>query len=288
MSNPPLCAVWVVTFNHKRFIAQTIESIVHQKTEFPFKVFIGDDCSTDGTREICLQYKEAYPDLIELVFNSVNHMQQNSANVYKACFSSGARYTAMCEGDDYWNDPYKLQKQIGFLETHETYVGCFHNTEERYQDDDTKASWLYCGYPGGRDISFDDMTHTNVIPTCSVVYRNNLFGDFPTWYPKLLIGDWPLHLLNAQYGNFRYIPQVMSVHRLHSKGVWGLQDPERNTKHIIDTYNVMIDGFSYNQALADKLIAAKAAFILAHSAVKKRPSYRQRAKHLLIRIIENV
>src|SRR5258708_542108 len=114
MRNSPFCAVWMVTYNHEKFIAQAIKNIINQKTNFPFKLYIGDDCSSDTTREVCINYKNEYPELIDLVFNTKNNMQKNSMNVYGACFNSGAKYIAMCEGDDYWCNKNKLQKQIDF------------------------------------------------------------------------------------------------------------------------------------------------------------------------------
>jgi glycosyltransferase involved in cell wall biosynthesis len=288
MSNQPLCAVWVVTYNQKKFIAQTIESIINQKTDFHFKVFIGDDLSTDGTREICIKYKNDYPELIELIFNSSNWMNKNSANVYHACFTSGAKYTAMCEGDDYWIDPNKLQKQVKFLETHPEYVGCFHNTEERYEDDEDKASFLYCDYPSAKSISFHDLSFRNLIPTCSVVFRNKLFGEFPEWYPQLKMGDWTLHLLNAQFGSFWYIPKVMAVHRLHTTSHWMLQDANRNNQFVIEAYDALIKGFSHNKIFEEQLIKARAAFINSIQIEIHRTGYKRRIKNLLIRIIEKL
>lgn len=288
MQNPPLCAIWVVTYNQKKFIAQTLVSILQQKTEFPFKIYIGDDCSTDGTREICVQFKEAHPGIIELVFNSVNLMNLNSANVYKACFTSGARYTAMCEGDDYWNDPYKLQKQVSFLETHDSYVGCFHNTEERYENDEVKASFLYCGYQDAREFSFRDIAYGNIIPTCSVVFRNNLFGEFPAWYPKLKMGDWPLHLLNAQFGNFWYMPKIMSVHRLHKASTWMLQDAEKNNRFIEEAYDAMIAGFAGYPEHAAYLVEGKKHFLEQIHRAKKRAGVKAKVKDIMIRQIRKL
>ena len=286
--NKPLCAVWVVTYNQRDFISQTIESIVQQKTNFRFKVYIGDDCSTDGTREICIKYKALYPELIELVFNSVNHMQQNSMNVYNACFGSGAKYTAMCEGDDYWADPNKLQTQVDFLEAHPEFSGCFHNTEERYEQDKSKSSFLYCNFPSARAISFNDLCYANIIPTCSVVFRNNLFDKFPERYFKLRLGDWTLHLLNAQFGDFWYIPRIMAVHRLHNKSTWMLQDANKNRQSTIEAYDEMISGFGFDEKFTGYLKIAKEVFINSGNFRTPKPGVKSKAKHLMIRLIEKL
>jgi glycosyltransferase involved in cell wall biosynthesis len=122
----PSVAVCMVTYNHEKYITQAVESIVSQQTNFPYKLFIGEDCSTDKTRIICLELKEKYPDKIELLLNEKNlGGTKNTARVYAACFAYG-KYIAICEGDDYWTDPYKLQKQVDFLEAHEDVVFSCH------------------------------------------------------------------------------------------------------------------------------------------------------------------
>ena len=114
---PPLVAVYMITYNHENYIAQAIDSVLTQKTTFPIKIFIGEDCSTDRTAAICLKYKEKNPGKIEVTFNKQNIGPKNNAKqIFQACFVSGAKYIAMLEGDDYWTDPNKLQLQADFLE----------------------------------------------------------------------------------------------------------------------------------------------------------------------------
>ena len=215
ISSVPLCAVWVVTYNQKAFIAQTIESIIQQKTDFPFKIYIGDDCSTDGTREICIGYKNKYPELIVLLLNSINYMAQNSANVFKACVNSGARYVAMCEGDDYWSDLEKLQRQVDFLESNPDYSICFHRIYDLLPG---KEPYLGNGADIEKTYTIDDLALGNIIPTPTVMYRNNLF-EFPSWFGESPVGDYVLHMLNAEKGKIKYFPQPMAVYR-RNIGLW--------------------------------------------------------------------
>src|SRR5664279_2965814 len=99
----PVVAVFMVTYNHEKYIAQSIESVLMQKTTFPFKLFIGEDCSTDNTRSICLEYFKQEPEKIELYLNEKNiGAIKNSHQIYKACYYSNAKYVAMLEGDDCW------------------------------------------------------------------------------------------------------------------------------------------------------------------------------------------
>ena len=281
----PMCV-----YNHEKYIAQAIEGVVNQVTSFKYRLLIGEDCSTDKSREIIEKYVKLYPDKITPFFHSKNvGAFENSKVLFRECTS---KYIALCDGDDYWTDPFKLERQITFLENNPQYVGCFHNTEERFEDDPDAASGLYCNYPAARSISFNDLCYMNIIPTCSVVYRNGLFDKFPDWYYRLTMGDWPLHLLNAQFGDYWYIPKVMAVHRLHKKSTWMLQDQNRNVQFVIDAYDIMIAGFEQGKsyAYAEELKRGREAFIRSREmeAKNKRPGYKNRAKNLIIRMIDKL
>ncbi len=284
--NKPLLSVCLITYNHVSFIRQAIEGVIMQKVDFKWELIIADDCSTDGTREVLLEYQRQYPEEVRLLLQGKN--VGPAKNWFDLMAKPLGKYIAYFEGDDYWSDQYKLQKQIDFLETHPAYVGCFHNAEERYIDEDYKASYLYCSIPMAKNISFLELSYGNLIPTCSAVYRSNLFGDFPEWLYKLKMGDWPLNLLNAQFGDFWYMPQVMGVHRLHSKSTWMLQDAEKNRKYTIDAYDAMIAGFSEKKALADQLVIAREAFIRSGDLPHQKTGFKQKAKGLMTKIIDKL
>lgn len=121
----PLVSVRTVTYNHEKYIAQCLEGILMQRTNFPFELVIGEDCSTDRTREIVLAYENKYPDKIRAIVSERNvGVAQNALRVMRAC---QGKYHAFCEGDDYWIDPLKLQKQVYFMEAHQDVTMCFHN-----------------------------------------------------------------------------------------------------------------------------------------------------------------
>ncbi len=118
--------VFMITYNHESYIEQAIESVMSQRTTFDFKLYIGEDYSTDNTRAICAALKNKYPDKIDLFLNETNlGSQKNALNMYNLCYKSGAEYIAILEGDDYWTDPLKLQKQVDFLESNTDYGLCF-------------------------------------------------------------------------------------------------------------------------------------------------------------------
>ena len=131
-----MLTVVTITYNHEQYIHQCIEGILAQKTSFPVEYIIADDCSTDGTRAICEEYARNYPDIIRLVSSSANVGAVE--NEQRAFLAAKGKYIATCEGDDYWTDPLKLQKQVDFLESHPEYSVCFHRFKKYHEID---GSW---------------------------------------------------------------------------------------------------------------------------------------------------
>lgn len=215
----PLVAVFMVTYNHERYIEQAIESVLMQKTNFPIKLFIGEDCSTDKTASICLKYQKENPEIVEVFISKENiGASKNALLIFGKCFSSKAKYIAMLEGDDYWTDPYKLQKQVNFLEANDDFVICFHNLMIMYEDGrETHLSNL----EDQKEVSFiEDLAQGNYIYTASCVFRNGLINEFPEWYNNSPVGDYVIHMLNAKHGPIKYLPEIMAVYRVHKGGTW--------------------------------------------------------------------
>lgn len=213
------CAIWMVTYNHEQFISQAIESILSQKTDFPFKLFIGEDKSTDKTRDICLEYARNYPDLIELDLNEYNiGGMRNAKNIYEKCFNSGAAYVAMLEGDDFWCDDFKLQKQVEFLQSNNDFTICFHRVLELVSDGSTAFSQLNTS-DKEEIYTIEDLATGNFIHTPSVVFRNTNL-QFPEWFIDSPVGDYVLHMLNARDGKIKYFAEAMAVYRIHQSSNW--------------------------------------------------------------------
>ena len=127
-------SVAMITYNHERFIAQAIESVLMQQTDFAVELVIGEDCSTDGTREIVRAYGERYPERVHPLLHEHNLGLKGHNNFVATLKACRGQYIALLEGDDYWTDPHKLQKQVDFLDGHPEYVGCFHNAMEVFDD----------------------------------------------------------------------------------------------------------------------------------------------------------
>lgn len=211
-NNSTFVAIWMVTYNHELYIKQAIQSILMQKTSFRYKLFIGEDFSTDSTREICIQYAKEFPGKIELILQEKNiGAILNASSVYKACFESNAKYIAMCEGDDYWTDEYKLQKQVDVLEAEPYLSSCFHGVEVK-----NEIPNITYEYPIPQKIilNFNDIFRRHYIATCSLLFRSSFLPNpLPDWFTKSKIGDIPLELILADKGDFRYIDEKMACYR---------------------------------------------------------------------------
>lgn len=226
----PLVSIACIAYNHQAFIAQAIESFLAQDTDFEYEIVIGEDCSTDNTLSIIKTFRQKYPDKINLITYPENvGMMQNFVNVLYAC---KGKFIAFCEGDDYWTEKRKLQIQTDFLMKNPGYSIAFHNTKEL--DEENEKYHYYCAHNLPADLTIKDLFERNLIPSCSMVFRNNFSQfTFPKKLMKLSFGDWSLNLLNAQYGTIRYFNEVWGVHRIHQKGTWTLLDASEQYEKII-------------------------------------------------------
>jgi glycosyltransferase involved in cell wall biosynthesis len=217
-------SVCMVTYNHERFIEQAVASVLTQEISFEYEIVIGEDCSTDRTRDILIELQHANPDKIRLLLREHNlGAQRNFVQTLDAC---QGQYIAYLEGDDYWTSNAKLQRQVDFLDQHADFAICFHNAIKFY-DDGSEPATLICPDDQPTISTIEDILRKNFIPACSVMFRNRLFGAFPDWFFDLKLGDWPLHILNAQYGKIGYINEVMAAYRLHRVAAWSSLTPDQ-------------------------------------------------------------
>lgn len=206
----------MITYNHEAFIAEAIESVLMQKGDFDLELVIGEDCSTDGTLSIIEKYQQRFPGVIRVVTSTYNvGAQLNFVRAYEAC---KGEYIAMLEGDDYWIDELKLQKQVDFLDKNRSYSICFHNMKVIHEGDDK----IIMSNPINQktDLDIGDLAERNYITTASCVFKNKLVVNFPDWFYQAVAGDYCLHMLNAREGRIKYLPDVMGVYRVHEGGMW--------------------------------------------------------------------
>lgn len=219
----PKVNILCITYNHEKFIRKTLDSFVMQKTNFPFEVIIGDDCSTDKNPEIIKEYAEKYPDIIKPVLREKNIGAED--NYLDIADRVNAEYVAICEGDDYWTDPLKLQKQVDFLESNPECSICFHPVRVFYEDGSMPDEI----FPtenirnAGTMFSAEHLVLANFIQTNSVLYRwvftpqSRVRDVVPR---NILPGDYFIHLLHAQQGKIGLINEVMADYCRHPNGMW--------------------------------------------------------------------
>jgi len=230
--NQPLVSICCLTYNQVHNFRNALNSFLAQKTGFRFEIVIHDDASEDGTRELIQEYCQEYPHTVRAIFQQTNLVNsgQGIYDIYtRHVFPElKGKYFAICEGDDYWTDPAKLQLQVEFLENHPEFSISFHNVGiEREGQIDGNAHLRNTGLSPEGDLTFtlSDLIRGNMIPNCSVVYRNCITG-FPSCFSGFPFPDWSLHILYAERGYIRYIHRNMAVHRDSPLGLWNGLRPE--------------------------------------------------------------
>lgn len=224
----PMVTVRTSTYNHAHYIRQCIEGVLMQQTTFPFEFIIGEDFSTDGTREIVLEYAKQYPKKIRVMTADYNVGMK--ANGFRCIRASRGKYIALCEGDDYWTDPLKLQKQVDFMEENSDYVSCYHDA--MIVDDKgniVKASKLPDKFK--KDFSSEEISKGAWILTLTHCFRNVL-KDIPHEFAHIYNGDTFYHSLLGNFGKGKYMADIEpAVYRLHSGSIWSSLDESIQLYH---------------------------------------------------------
>ncbi|MDR1505338.1 MAG: glycosyltransferase [Prevotella sp.] len=210
-----LLTVCCVAYNQETYIRDALESFVMQKTDFPFYVLIGDDASCDSTPNIICEYAEKYPAIVKPILRDENiGATRNSLDLYSRV---DTKYVALCDGDDYWTDPNKLQIQVDFLEKHKNFTICFHPVLAKWQDRTHEDEILppLKRIKNRNVFGFRDLLKGNVIYSSSVVFRWQLAGRSEIFPEDIVPGDWFLQLLHAWRGKVGFINKLMSVYRIN-------------------------------------------------------------------------
>ena len=220
-------SVCMITFNHERFVAQAIESVLMQEADFPVELVIGEDCSTDGTRAICERYAWAHPDCIRLLPSERNlGMVANARRTRQAC---RGKYIANLEGDDYWTDSQKLQRQVAILEGDPTLAATYTNAKVIYDDGAETGHDLFQTEPirNRRAMvkplartTIRDLAMGNYIHFSTCMYRRTPETEFLPWLDDCGAPDWAVCLSCARQGDLGYENRITTVYRVHAGGVW--------------------------------------------------------------------
>lgn len=217
--SPKVC-IRCITYNHEAYIRDCLEGFVMQKTNFPYIAIVHDDASTDGTASIIREYAERYPDIIKPIYEIENQYSKPDnllgKLMNKACLETGASYIAMCEGDDYWTDPHKLQKQVDFLESHPDYSLVFHKVEV-IEDWSGKKQDLF-DFLEEKRYTGENVIQRWTVPTCSAMYRIKVLETRP-YDRDFRMGDNVIWLTCARWGKIFCLRDCMGVYR-RNQGGW--------------------------------------------------------------------
>ena len=214
----------MITYKHEKYLVDAINGVLIQECDFDVELIIADDCSPGRTKEVVEGF-QSHRNYHWIKYTRHSSNKGMIANFIWALQQSFGSYIALCEGDDYWTDPLKLQKQVDILEKNQDFAGVFHNTI--IQSKNSKNKKLIPNFEFERIYTLDDfLKRNNLACTSSIVFRNRkeIHLEFPNNIPY---GDYYLHLLNLTKGNYFFIPNTMSVYRIHDGGIYSkyLNDP---------------------------------------------------------------
>lgn len=276
MTNNPLVTIASTTFNMEAYIGEAIESWLAQETSFPTEIIISDDGSTDGTCEIVRSYIKKHPNIRLISTSHIGKMP----NFIRSLKESKGKYVALCDGDDYWIDSHKLQKQFDFMESNPEFSECFTNsyvintdTGERkiakthiWDEADTKGLLIH------RD---DDNVQMSPGHTSTFFFRNFFIRDYPQWMYGDVMTDFPLYMLMSKYGKAKFINDVTSVYRHRPDGVSSFNfSIEKNIKRRVFVYKNVNRDFNYkywriiNPIIADYYFSVGKYFYKAGRKIK--------------------
>ena len=229
-----LVSIRCITYNHAPYIRQCLDGFVMQKTNFRFEAIVHDDASTDGTADIVREYAEKYPEIIKPIFQTENQYSKRDGSIRRslnAAMSPSSKYIALCEGDDYWTDPYKLQKQVDFLEGHPEYglvctdVDFFYQTKKQYDYSFFKT------HKYGIKYTFEDfLVNAWFLAPCTWVYRRRFVTELES-NGKFIIGDLPLLLTISMSSAVKYLDKVTAVYRVLGKSASHLSSFDEQKKY---------------------------------------------------------
>ena len=238
----PVVSIICHTYQQESFVSAALEGFISQETSFPFEIIVHDDASTDGTREIIKQYAKKYPNLINAIFQDTNQFAQNrKPHTFTFPFASG-EFVALCEGDDYWISPDKLERQVLNIRPNPEAAGCFHAANDLDEATGIERASRWAPPSKAKSYYLDDLlSKGNFFPTASLVFRKELIGDPAELLADVPHGDFAILAKLLMAGPMLYIDEAMSVYRRHAGGihssVWGPISTFRALKTRVNTAN---------------------------------------------------
>jgi glycosyltransferase involved in cell wall biosynthesis len=268
----PLVSICVQTYLHENFIEECLNNILCQQTTFDFEILLGEDCSNDKTRQICISYAEKYPEKIRLFLHrpenkiSVNGALTGNFNFFYNFFSARGRYIAVCEGDDFWGDPLKLQKQFDFMENYPSYSICYHGF--KIVDEHSKVIESKKAFSIKKDLTATELMHPISHPGTLTIFFRNALEKVPEEAVKVVTLDIFIYSLLGQHGNGKYLSEIKpAFYRTHSSGMWSAIDLDKKLTLKIISYKMISSyyrriGLNKSSRFFDKIIFKTKGYLI--------------------------
>lgn len=247
-----MVSIYCLAYNHEKYIRNTLEGFISQKTDFLFEVIIHDDASTDNTANIIKEYEQKYPEIIIPIYQTENQYSQKKMILSNYIYPKmRGKYIAVCEGDDYWCDEQKLQKQVEFLESHKEYIACVHNTLRiNYKNHKQE---LFNMKQEDYDPQFQEIIQGGAAcyHLSSLVYKRELLESRPDFCKVARgMGDYQMSIFLALSGKIHYIGKIMSVYRYGVEGSWTVRtrtDKIKTIEHFKKEIGLLNEVDEYSQ-----------------------------------------
>jgi len=242
----PLVSICTITYNHEPFIGQCMDGVLMQKTSFPVEFLIHDDASTDDTAKIIREYETRHPDVVKAIYQTENQWSKGVQIWSKYLFPKArGKYIALCDGDDYWTDPLKLQKQVDFLETHPDYTICGGKYRTLIMGQDTVNEYERPGidqYPQGRTVNFDDFFDSYLFFTLTVCLRKECVDNIQKY---MWCFDDTVYCAALDKGKGFLFPDYFGMYRLHPGGVNASKSRRERLQFSEDFHKDMLPDFGH-------------------------------------------
>lgn len=244
ISRYPKVTVCVQTYNHELFISKCLESILEQETDFSFEILISEDDSSDKTREICIAFADKYPNKIKLFLHDRKNNIQfegeptgNFPTIYNL-FSAKGKYIAICEGDDFWGDPLKLQKQFDFMEAKPSYSICYHDFKIVNKGGEIIKSDKAFSFK--KDLEARELMHPVFHPATLTIFFRNKLKELPEEIMKVITIDAFIYILLGHFGRGKFLNSIEpAFYRIHANGIWSARKLDKKLLAKIETYKAI-------------------------------------------------
>ncbi len=243
-ANVPIVSICSTAYNLESCVAEAIDSFLMQETNFPFEILIRDDCSTDKTAKIIKEYASRYPQLIKPIYEKENTYSKGIKPMLQVIKMAKGNYIATCDADDYWTNTLKLQKQVDFLENNPLYCGCFHDCMRIYEGEKSyqKKSLRIGNQKIAEEVDLVSIIDKNNIDSSSILFRN-FIDKIPKYWLETSKDDYALMVLIAEQGEIKYLPEVMSVYRMHDDSIWSSRGEIYKEEEAIKFYHLLQEYF---------------------------------------------